>query len=114
MKLLPEKYVRVPIVAWATATRRTYRLDGNIRRPVVTVESIGIEAMPCNDYMCSEIEVDRDEPEPVVTVTPAVANTFKIMKEDEQGSLHDFCYEINGAFTDINFDESLKHCMEMD
>jgi hypothetical protein len=56
------------------------------------------------DYECSESDNQRTE----VSVIPALKDTFLVEQELKDGSLVKFCYEINGIFTDYNFNSLMQ------
>jgi len=129
MKRLPSNYSRTPIVAWAVAQRRITvnhnitdkrtGLPANYKTGKTMVDTVGVEACPFNDYEGAEVDWDEDVchvqgmVQPVITIIPAQPNTFKISKEGDGGCMEDFCYEINGVFTDYRFNEYMQEALEL-
>ena len=107
LKPLPDGYWRKSVVAWVVAVRdgHKYLRDGRTKVPRIVVDTQPLYVVT-NDYECTDVDYDR-EPRPQVTIIPAIPGTFTIMMDDDVGSI-EFCYEINGVFTDYEFNEKMR------
>jgi hypothetical protein len=131
MKMLPEEYQRYPVVAWVISqslVKPSSHSMRDINNKIVTrynngktmVDAQGLEACPFDDYDGVSCEWGPDDTNtqgeipPVVSIIPAQPNTFIIRKEVEGGRMIDFCYEIDGVFTDYNFNFDMKKVTELE
>lgn len=124
LKQLPPEYSRSPIIGWVMVERDAIRHNDYVnkqgivthsQRNITTIEAIGVGPCPFNDYDCEDVEWDENprthyqgEVKPKITTIPASPGTFKILKEDSEGILHDFCYEVSGIFTDYELDRIMN------
>jgi hypothetical protein len=115
LKQLPKGYARVPIIAWPIVKTPPTNLDIIKDLTEERPHNIKVAAGPTYFNLCVDnpIEVNLEDPFTIfcdpegkekLIIIPASPFSFTILKEDEDGKMILFCYEICGVFTDYEFD----------
>jgi hypothetical protein len=103
---LPANLSRRSVVAWVAYTDAARRGENYVKatelRPLFPADD-------AKDYQSCESNEEKSPSRlPDVSVIPALKDTFLIEQELNDGSMARFCYEINGIFTDYQFDTLMK------